>query len=241
MSTNMNTNMETENTDTDLNGVRMSNTNVKPNTSTNVTLIDTSNEQTIEIMEENTDKDFNGATMDDTNVEPNRSMTVTLINNSNEQSYNEEGTDNDMIFTSDEEDNIFDDVVQEHTLGYYDSDNDLQIVGDTRSKFHFNPLTRSSREEVGPLVQITKFADIPYTHIGQELKGLPRFRERMKGDGSCYFRAISFAISGTEEYHNNVRRAICDYIETFPGRLNAVLQNAHDVQSGCEYIQKSEM
>ena len=63
----------------------------------------------------------------------------------------------------------------------------------------------------------------------------------MKGDGSCYFRAISFAISGTQEYHNDVRRAICDYIETFPGRLNAVLQNAHDVQSGCEYIQKSEM
>ena len=146
-----------------------------------------------------------------------------------------------MIFTSDEEDNIFDNVVQEDTLGYYDSDNDLQIVGDTRGKFHFNPLTRSSREEVGPLVQITKFADIPYAHIGQELKGLPRFRERMKGDGSCYFRAISFAISETQEYHDNVRRAICDYIETFPGRLNAVLQNAHDVRSGHEYIQKSEM
>ena len=70
---------------------------------------------------------------------------------------------------------------------------------------------------------------------------LPRFRERMKGDGSYYSRAISFAISETQEYHDNVRRAICDYIETFPGRLNAVLQNAHDVQSGHEYIQKLEM
>ena len=131
--------------------------------------------------------------------------------------------------------------MKEDTLSYYDSDNDLQIVGDTRSKFHSNLLIRSSREEVRPLVQTTKFADIPHTHIGQELKGLPRFRKRMKGDGSCYFRAISFAISGTQEYHDNVRRAICDYIETFPGRLNAVLQNAHDVRSGCEYIQKSEM
>ena len=63
----------------------------------------------------------------------------------------------------------------------------------------------------------------------------------MKGDGSCYFRAISFAISGSQDYHNDVRRAIYDYIETFPGRLNALLQNAHDVQSGHEYIQKSEM
>ena len=51
----------------------MSNTNVTPNTNMNVTSIDTSNEQTIEIMEENPDKSFNGATMDDTNIEPNRS------------------------------------------------------------------------------------------------------------------------------------------------------------------------
>ena len=81
-----------------------------PNTNTNVTLIDTSNEQTIEIMEENTDKGFNGATMDDTNIEPNKSITVTSIKNSNEQSDNEEGIDNDVIFTSDKEDNIFDNV-----------------------------------------------------------------------------------------------------------------------------------
>ena len=86
---------------------------------------------------------------------------------------NEEGIDNDVIFTSYEEDNIFDNVVQEDTLGYCDSDNDLQIVGDMRGKFHFNLLTRSSREEVGPLVQIKKFADIPYTHTGQELKRVP--------------------------------------------------------------------
>ena len=63
----------------------------------------------------------------------------------------------------------------------------------------------------------------------------------MKGDGSCYFRAISFAVSGTQEYYKNVRSSICDYIENFPGRLNALLKNSHDVQSGCEYIKKSEM
>ena len=48
MSTNMITNTETNNRE--LNGVRMSNTNLTPNTNMNVTLIDTSNEQTIEIM-----------------------------------------------------------------------------------------------------------------------------------------------------------------------------------------------
>ena len=46
----------------------------------------------------------------------------------------------------------------------------------------------------------------------------------MKGDGSSYFRAISLAVSRTQEYYKNVRTAICDYIEDFPGRLNTVLK-----------------
>ena len=103
----------------------MSSTNGTPNTNTNVT----SNEQTIEIMEENPGESFNGATMDDTNIEPNRSVTVTLIKNSNEQSDKEERMDNDLIFTSDEEDNIFGNVVQEDTLAYCESDNDLDCRG----------------------------------------------------------------------------------------------------------------
>ena len=120
----------------------------------------------------------------DTNIKPDTSMTATSNITSDEQQTvivaeeNEEGIDPDVIFTSDEEDNIFNDVVEENTMAYCDTDNELQIVGETRSTFNFNPLTRSFREEVGPLIEITKFTNIPYTHIGQELKGLPRFREK---------------------------------------------------------------
>lgn len=86
-----------------------------------------------------------------------------------------EGIDPDVIFTSDEEDNIFSDVVKEDTLGYIKSDDELQIVGEIKQTFHFNLLTRSSREEVGSLVWITKFQDIPFQGIGEELRGLPNY------------------------------------------------------------------
>ena len=85
----------------------------------------------------------------------------------------------------------FDNVVED-TLGYIKSDDELQIVGEIKQIFHINPLTRLSGEEVGPLVQITKFQDIPFKGIGEELRGSPRLQEPMKG--SCYFRVISFAI-----------------------------------------------
>ena len=186
-----------------------------------------------------------------TDVTPNINMTGKMIETTNDTKNeesnqtvtdeDEEGIDHDVFFTSDEDDNIFNDIVQEDTLGYCDSNNELQIIGEKIDTFHFNPLTRSSREEVGPLVQITKFIDIPFTHIGKELRGFLRFREIMEGDGSCYFRAISFAISGKQDYYRQVRETICDYIENFPGRLNAVLNTDHGVQSGREYIKKSEM
>ena len=230
------TNSDNEDYTEDAHGKRKQNTIKSPGTNMNT------NTDTNDIKELSDD-----VKTTDTNIKPDTSMTATPNITSDEQQTmivteeNEEGIDPDVIFTSDKEDNILDDVVEENTMAYCESDNKLQIVGETRGTFNFNPLTRSLKEEVGPLIQITKFTDIPYTHIGQELKGLPRFREKMKGDGSCYFRAISFAVSGTQEYYKNVRSSICDYIENFPGRLNAVLKNAHDVQSGCEYIKKSEM
>ena len=60
------------------------------------------------------------------------------------------GIDSDVIFTSDKEDNIFNDVAKEDTLGYLNIDVELQNVGETKTTFYFNPLTRSLQEEVGP-------------------------------------------------------------------------------------------
>ena len=90
------------------------------------------------------------------NVKANNQLTV--IDKQSE----DEGYNLNVIFTSNEEDNIFDDIIEDDTMAYCDSNNELQIVGEMTTTFTFNPLTQSSREEVGPLVQITKFKDIPF-------------------------------------------------------------------------------
>ena len=63
----------------------------------------------------------------------------------------------------------------------------------------------------------------------------------MKGDGSYYFRAISFAILGKQDYYEDVRKVIYEYIENFPGKFKVILKNTHSVKSGREYIEKSGM
>ena len=212
------------------------NTNVKMN----VTMTEISDTEFMEGIDDTANTSNTGmntdANMDiSMNAKPNSTSNEHMAEMGKEG--DEEGIDHDVIFTSDKGDNIFDNFIQEDTLGYIDSNDGSQIVDKTKHTFNFQPLAGSSREEVGPLVQITKFKDIPFTGIGQELRGLPRRRELMKGDGICYFRAISFAILGKQDYYDDVRKVICEYIENFPGKLNAVSENAHNAKSGCEYIE----
>ena len=57
------------------------------------------------------------------------------------------------------------------------------------------------------------------------------------GDGNCYFRCISFILSGTEEFHPEVRKAICDFIEVFDADLSPFLMKGQ----GKKYIEDSGM
>ena len=97
----------------------------------------------------------------------------------------------------------------------------------------FNPITESSREELGLLVQITKFGSYPNDVTGGRCKqGKILVRERIRGDGNCYFCCISFILSGAEDFYPEVRKAICDFIEVFDRDLSPFLNEGE----GKKYI-----
>ena len=60
---------------------------------------------------------------------------------------------------------------------------------------------------------------------------------KIKGDGNCYFRAISYSICGKEMYYAAIRNAVCDFISTFNADLKPFLTRG----KGKEYLQKSNM
>ena len=92
-------------------------------------------------------------------------------------------------------------------------EDNIRFLGQCRpSVIIFNPLNRISREEVGPLLRVTRFQNIGFQNIGAELKGPARGIKQIKGDGNCYFQAVSFALAGNKEWHNEIRSTICDYI-----------------------------
>ena len=84
--------------------------------------------------------------------------------------------------------------------------------------YQFFPLSKHSREEIGPLVEINHIESdcmSEYDKIGWNYVEAPRQLKLIKGDGNCYFRAISNTISGPEDFHDKVRERVCDYIEHF--------------------------
>ena len=87
-------------------------------------------------------------------------------------------------------------------------------------------------------MQITRFGQYPkYAVGGLCTQGKAPTVHKIKGDGNCYFCAISYSICGEERYYAVIRNAVCDFISTFDGDLKPFLTRG----KGKEYIQKSKM
>lgn len=58
------------------------------------------------------------------------------------------------------------------------------------------------------------------------------------GDGSCFFRALSYALTGVQDYHSDIRRVICDDIQKRDGFLNPKTRR---LESGDAYLKRTKM
>ena len=63
-----------------------------------------------------------------------------------------------------------------------------------------------------------------------------RTRKRIRGDGNCLYRAMSYIITGCEEQHFQIRTAIVSHMRTIPHLLNGLGADGHpnylDVYNG---------
>ena len=131
-------------------------------------------------------------------------------------------------------------VIQDE-LESLDSDDKFTVQVWSVSKaqnWPFRPLSDTSRQEGGPLVQITSFGQYPkYAVGGICTQGKAPTVNQIRGDGNCYFCAISYSVCGEERYYAAIRNAACDFISTFDGDLRPFLIRG----KGKEYIKKSKM
>ena len=66
-------------------------------------------------------------------------------------------------------------------------DNIIILGQSPLSVITFKPLNRISREEIGPLLRVTRFKNIGFQNIGAQLNGPARGIKQIDGDRNCYF------------------------------------------------------
>ena len=105
-------------------------------------------------------------------------------------------------------------------------------------------ITNSTRRNIAPYLGLmdvnSVMRQMPNYRMGGTARGLkpPDKVFIIRGDGNCYFRALSFILTGTGIYHVQIRQVICDFIEIHYDDLNISLDEFVD---GGHYLLKKKM
>lgn len=78
----------------------------------------------------------------------------------------------------------------------------------------------------GP-TDVTEAPSYPiYDYLMPKLTAQDRQIDYIRGDGNCFFRAISKDVYGTEDFHAECRQAVCDLIESHPDHFRQYIDDS---------------
>ncbi|XP_052695810.1 uncharacterized protein LOC128174255 [Crassostrea angulata] len=108
-----------------------------------------------------------------------------------------------------------------------DSDDDaIVFIRNEENRFRFCPLSNALKEEFCIELGI-QYAQIEVTSVETPNKelGIPNLTIPITGDGNCFFRAVSYCLTSTENHHHVVRSAICNHILKNENKFQSFLRS----------------
>ena len=91
----------------------------------------------------------------------------------------------------------------------------------TRSSIDRNEVVINlDKEDENEINEITSY-DV-YKHLKSMLQKYGRCIDEMRGDGNCFFRALSKVVYGRQKFYDDIRQAVVDLIEKYPKKFEAV-------------------
>ena len=97
-----------------------------------------------------------------------------------------------------------------------DEDNNVQVVStdEKHTEFFFKPLTKEQKIKTCKWTSLIYRKDIENNSSGDKLGNRTPIIRQIKGDGNCFFHAMSVSVTGWEVRHLAVRKLVCDHINT---------------------------
>ncbi|XP_074539324.1 uncharacterized protein LOC141800588 [Halichoeres trimaculatus] len=120
-----------------------------------------------------------------------------------------------------------------------DIDSDIEFVSDVSSEeLLFTPLSKDVSQALCRKLKIpSEKLHVASEEIGP--LGTPCKNDNIAADGNCFFRAISQAVSGTQDYHRKIRLAVVKQLESNEAQYNSLLRSQYS--SVTEYLSNSRI
>ncbi len=116
---------------------------------------------------------------------------------------------------------------------------DVVFVSEVTSKrLHFNPLSVEVAQVMCQQLKVPSQRQARVITAVGEL-GVPCRNEKITPDGNCFFRAVSQAVCGTQNYHPKIRNAVVKQLENNATGYSSILRSEYSSMS--QYISKSKM
>ncbi|XP_052075796.1 uncharacterized protein LOC127713867 [Mytilus californianus] len=125
--------------------------------------------------------------------------------------------------------NVYHNSALTHTnnISSMDSNQDLVAVDIIHEIFQFKPinLTWQMKHCTNLGLRFEKSSYPLYDLTAPNIIGNPKDLKKIIGDGNCFYRAISYAITGTETNHIKIRSVIVNHIHQLGTNLHSLLQH----------------
>ena len=105
-----------------------------------------------------------------------------------------------------------------------------------RSHFSFSPITGVSQKFLSAKINLPLIHAVQHNLEQRAYLGPPSKTIKINGDGNCLFRALSYAITGRQTYHEIIRMKIIQHMKSIENDLRPHLNCSLD-----KYLQSSKM
>ncbi|XP_041461886.1 uncharacterized protein LOC121413199 isoform X1 [Lytechinus variegatus] len=123
----------------------------------------------------------------------------------------------------------------------YDTNDDLMIIEESQSILWFKPLVGKQKKKCCEIINIPHFVASLENYAYEKWVPLeqPKDVKDIEDDGNCFYRAISFALTGSEEYHLIIRQAILTHLMENEDRFVGFLRMGYSSIS--HYVSSNDM
>ncbi|XP_062613488.1 uncharacterized protein LOC134275232 [Saccostrea cucullata] len=102
----------------------------------------------------------------------------------------------------------------ETTVETSNTNDDLIFISHEQVQFSFCPLTMILKKHLCHILKIPYICTENSDNIQCTRTNIrePRCEKNILGDGNCFFRAVSFSLTNSEDFHSAMRNAVCEHM-----------------------------